>query len=85
VRVNGRRRPQPLPLLGPPMLSTMIMIIGVLLIIGFTFGYTNWAIHQFGRSPCAELKVQAYAGGATTPYDKAIKAEYGRLYVLRCR
>jgi hypothetical protein len=67
------------------MLSTMLMVLGVLLIIGFTFGYTNWAIGQFARSPCAELKVQAYAGGAATPYDHAIKAEYRRLYVKRCR
>lgn len=69
----------------PPNWSALIMVAGILLIVAFTFGYTNWAIGQYSRSPCGELKVQAYAGGATSPYDRAIRAEYRRLYVLRCR
>lgn len=69
----------------PPAGPGLIMAAGLVLIVVFTFLYTSWAIDQHSRQACAELSVLATAPGAVTAYDKSIKAEYARLYALRCR
>jgi hypothetical protein len=64
--------------------ALLAVIAGLILIVGFSSLYTNWALHQHDRQACAELRILAVAPGAATRYDQTIKREYQGLYQLRC-
>jgi hypothetical protein len=78
VRVSGEG--------GRSLLSPLVAVVaGLVLGVALSVGYTTWAIGYHARQSCAELRIIATAGGAQTPYDKAVKKEYQALYGLRCR
>lgn len=68
-----------------PLGPFLAIVVGLILAVAFSFGYTTWAIGSHSRQACTELHILATAPGAVTAYDAAVKKEYASLYALRCR
>ena len=67
-----------------PLLPFAVIVLGIAVALACGIGYTTWAIGQHSRQACAELRILAGTGGATTRYDRSVRAAYQRLYALRC-
>jgi hypothetical protein len=67
-----------------PLGPFLVVIIGLLIIAVLNFSYTNWALASHSHQACAQLRIMATTKGATTSYDRAVRAAYQRLYRLRC-
>ena len=68
-----------------PLGPFLLIVFGLAFAVALNMGFTYWAIGTHSRRACTELQIIATSGGTKTPYDKTIKREYERLYVLRCR
>ena len=64
----------------PLLIRTLSVALGLALCIGYTY----WAIQNHSQQICAQEKILATSGGATTAYDQAVKHAFQQIYHVRC-
>ena len=63
----------------------LIFTLSIATAVALSVGYTTWAIGYHSRQVCAPEQIMAASTGAITPYDKAVRSAFQRIYDLRCR